>query len=66
PVLVGASRKTFVRKLAGESPDAIRQANIAIDAIAICNGASMVRVHEPGPARVAIAMAAAVSRATIS
>ena len=66
PVLIGASRKTFVRKIAGEAPDAIRLANIAVDALAIANGASIIRVHEPGPARVAVAMAAAVTRATIS
>jgi dihydropteroate synthase len=66
PVLIGASRKTFVRKIAGESPEGIGVANLAVDAIAIANGASIVRVHEPGPARVAVAMAAAVTRATIS
>jgi len=65
PVLIGASRKTFVRKIAGESPEAIRLANVAIDALAIANGASIIRVHEPGPARAAVAMAAAVTRATI-
>lgn len=66
PVLIGSSRKTFVRKIAGASAECTLLGNAAIDAIAIANGASIVRVHEPGPARAAVAMAAAVSRARIS
>ncbi len=66
PVLIGSSRKTFVRKIAGTSADDLLFGTAAIDAIAIANGASMVRVHEPGPARAAVAMAAAISRANFS
>jgi len=66
PVLVGASRKTFVRKLAGNDPEAVRLGNAAIEAIAVASGASIIRVHEPAAARAAVAMAAAVVRATIS
>ena len=62
PVLIGSSRKTFVRKIAGASAEEMLLGTAAIDAIAIANGASIVRVHEPGPARVAVAMAAAISR----
>ncbi len=66
PVLIGSSRKSFVRKIAGASAEEMLLGTAAVDAIAIANGASIVRVHEPGPARAAVAMAAAVSRATIS
>jgi dihydropteroate synthase len=62
PVLIGSSRKTFVRKIAGASAEELLLGTAAIDAIAIANGASIVRVHEPGPARVAVAIAAAISR----
>ena len=66
PVLIGTSRKTFVRKIAGASAEALLLGTAAIDAIAIANGASIVRVHEPGPARAAVAMAAAISRANFT
>jgi dihydropteroate synthase len=62
PILVGASRKTFVRKIAGASDDQMRFGTVAVDAIAIANGASIVRVHEVGPARAALAMASAIAR----
>ena len=65
PVLIGASRKTFVRKIAGESTEQMLLGTAAVDAIAIANGASIVRVHEPGPARAAVAMAAAIARSRI-
>jgi dihydropteroate synthase len=61
PVLIGSSRKSFVRRIAGASAEATLLGTAAIDAIAIANGASIVRVHEPGPARAAVAMAAAIS-----
>jgi dihydropteroate synthase len=66
PVLIGTSRKTFVRKIAGASAEQMLLGTAAIDAIAIANGASIVRVHEPGPARAAVAMAAAISRARVT
>ena len=65
PVLIGTSRKSFVRRIAGASEQELLLGTAAIDAIAIANGASIVRVHEPGPARAAAAMAAAFSRGTI-
>jgi dihydropteroate synthase len=65
PVLIGASRKTFVRKIAGESAEQMLLGSAAVDAIAIANGASIVRVHEPGPARAAVAMASAIARGKI-
>ena len=65
PVLIGTSRKSFVHRIAGASDQELLLGTAAIDAIAIANGASIVRVHEPGPARAVVAMAAAVSRGTI-
>ncbi len=65
PVLIGTSRKTFVRKIAGGSAEELLLGTAAIDAIAIANGASIVRVHEPGPARAAVAMATAISHSRI-
>jgi dihydropteroate synthase len=62
PILVGASRKTFVRRIAGASDDQLRFGTTAVDAIAIANGASIVRVHEVGPARAAVAMASAIAK----
>jgi dihydropteroate synthase len=65
PVLIGSSRKAFVRRIAGASAEGMLLGTAAVDAIAIANGASIVRVHEPGPARAAVAMAAAISRGRI-
>jgi dihydropteroate synthase len=62
PILIGSSRKSFIRKIAGASGEETLLGTVAIDAIAIANGGSLVRVHEPGPARVAVAIAAAISR----
>ena len=65
PVMIGASRKNFVRKIAGPSAEQMMLGTAAIDAIAIANGASIIRVHEPGPARAAMAMATAIARGKI-
>ena len=61
PVLIGASRKSFIRRIAGASDEQLSFGTAAVDAIAIFNGASIVRVHEPGRARAVVAMAAAIS-----
>jgi dihydropteroate synthase len=66
PVLVGASRKTFVRRIAGGSEAEILFGTAAVNALAVAAGASIIRVHEPGPAvavmRMGGAMAAMRSR----
>jgi dihydropteroate synthase len=62
PVLVGASRKSFIRAIAGAGREELLFGSAAIDAIAVAQGASIVRVHEPGPARAVVRMAAAVAR----
>jgi dihydropteroate synthase len=65
PVLIGASRKTFVRKIAGEDVLAIQSGNAAVHALAIANGASIIRVHDAGPSMAAMRMAVAVRQARI-
>ena len=46
PVLIGASRKRFVRRLAGESRAALVAGSIALAIRAAKAGASIVRVHD--------------------
>jgi len=58
PVLVGISRKSFIRRIAGDSPREIEFGTAAADALAVAAGASIVRVHDPGAARAAVRMAA--------
>jgi len=57
PVMVGTSRKSFIRRVAGDSPRDIEFASAAADALAVAAGAAIVRVHDPGAARAAVRMA---------
>jgi len=59
PVMVGASRKRFVRRIAGEG--GMEFGNAAVNALAVAAGASIVRVHEVAPAVAVARMAAAVA-----
>ncbi len=61
PVLVGGSRKSFVRGIAGAGREELSFGSAAVGAIAVALGASIVRVHEPGPALAAVRMAAAIA-----
>jgi dihydropteroate synthase len=61
PVLVGSSRKAFIRKVAGSSAREIEFGTAAADALAVAAGASIVRVHDPAAARAAVTIAAAVA-----
>jgi len=60
PILVGASRKGFVRAAAGGDPAAIESATTAVSAIAIAAGVAIVRVHDVASAVAAVKMAAAI------
>jgi dihydropteroate synthase len=60
PILVGASRKGFVRAMAGANPDALESATAAVSAIAVAAGAAVVRVHDVFSAAAAVKMAAAI------
>jgi dihydropteroate synthase len=57
PVLVGTSRKSFIRRIVGDSPREIEFGSAAADALAVAAGAAIVRVHDPGAARAAVRMA---------
>jgi dihydropteroate synthase len=71
PVLVGASRKSFVSRITGVSATsavatsagerALEFGTAAANALAIAAGASIVRVHDVGAAVAAVRMAAAMS-----
>ncbi len=65
PVLIGASRKSFVRAAAGTDETSQMFGTAAACAIAIAGGAAIVRVHDPAPAAAVVRMAAAVARAAI-
>jgi dihydropteroate synthase len=61
PLLVGASRKRFVRQTAGGSDEDVRFGNAAVYAWALAAGASIVRVHEVAPAVAVVRMVAAIT-----
>ncbi|MBN1539862.1 MAG: dihydropteroate synthase [Candidatus Thermoplasmatota archaeon] len=46
PVLVGASRKSFIGQLLGSGPQERLEGSLASAIIAVMNGASIVRVHD--------------------
>jgi dihydropteroate synthase len=60
PVLVGASRKSFLAETSGESPDAPSTAarlegTLAVSTLAVMGGAAALRVHDVEANRRAIA-----------
>ncbi|HUO05946.1 MAG TPA: dihydropteroate synthase [Candidatus Binataceae bacterium] len=61
PVLVGASRKSFVRKIAGGRARDVEFGTAAVDALAVAAGASIIRVHDPGAEAAVAKMAAAIA-----
>lgn len=60
PVLIGASRKRFIREAAGEDPDSVASGNDAVTALAIFSGASIIRVHDVAATVAATKMAMAI------
>jgi dihydropteroate synthase len=64
PVLIGASRKRFIRAIAGAGESDLLMGNAALNALAIAAGASIIRVHEPGPMVAAMRMAVAVAKSS--
>ena len=59
PVLVGTSRKSFLGTLTGRDVDARVPATIASNVLAFARGATLFRVHDVGPVRDALLVAAA-------
>jgi len=49
PVLISVSRKSFLRRLTGRSPDQSGPASLATELFAVLRGADYTRTHEPGP-----------------
>ena len=62
PVLVGASRKRFVRAIAGGSESDLLLGTAAANALAIAAGASIIRVHDVGPAVAVVKMVLAIAK----
>ena len=61
PVMVGASRKNFVRRIAGPEGTDLLFGTAAVSAFAVAAGASIIRVHDPGPMAAVVRMAAAIA-----
>lgn len=65
PVLVGPSRKSFLGRLTGHSDPADRlAASLAATAVAVYNGAAIIRTHDVAATRDAVCVAQAIRRAT--
>jgi dihydropteroate synthase len=62
PVLVGLSRKSMLAKITGRPVDARLAGSVALAAIAVLNGARIVRAHDVAGTFDAICVAAAVSK----
>jgi dihydropteroate synthase len=62
PVVIGTSRKSFLGRLTGRDVDDRLAATIATNVLALERGASVFRVHDVGPVRDALAVAAATVR----
>ncbi|HJU12329.1 MAG TPA: hypothetical protein VJ728_15705, partial [Candidatus Binataceae bacterium] len=61
--LIGASRKSFIRKISGNCEAGIELGTNAANAVAIASGASLLRVHDPASAVITARMAAAIAAA---
>jgi dihydropteroate synthase len=64
PLLIGASRKRFLASSADDTPNDRLAASLAAAALAVAQGASIVRVHDVGMTRRAVALADALNRVT--
>ncbi|UCE68098.1 MAG: dihydropteroate synthase [Candidatus Zixiibacteriota bacterium] len=63
PVMVGASRKSFIGKTLGVDPDQRLEGSIAAACYAVMNGADIVRVHDVVETRRAITIIEKISTA---
>jgi dihydropteroate synthase len=62
PVVYGASRKRFLGEITGRPVDDRERATAAICAIAVANGAAIVRVHDVAACTDAVRVASLVRR----
>ena len=61
PLLVGVSRKSFIGQLLGQADPAERLVgSLAATAVAVVNGAHMIRTHDVGPSREVVRVAEAL------
>ena len=63
PVLVGISRKSFIGHITGEPVDKRLTGTLAANAIALMNGANIIRVHDVKPHKDLIKMFEAIKNA---
>ncbi len=66
PVVYGASRKRFLGELTGREVDDRERATAAISALAVMNGAAILRVHDVAACIDAVKVATAVRDAKVS
>jgi dihydropteroate synthase len=57
PLVVGVSRKSFLRRIFGEGADALLAGSVAAAALAASRGASLLRVHDVAATKAAIRLA---------
>ena len=62
PLLVGPSRKAFIARVTGDELDRRDNGTCAAAAIAVCNGADIIRVHNVKAVKDAVMVADAVKR----
>jgi dihydropteroate synthase len=64
PLLVGVSRKAFIGRLTGRTDPAARlEGSLAAAAVAVYNGAAIIRTHDVAPTRDAVRVAEAIRAA---
>lgn len=66
PILVGASRKSFIGAVLDVPVDERLEGSLAAAVVAVLNGASIIRAHDVRATKRAVALADAVSRASLT
>jgi dihydropteroate synthase len=65
PVMVGVSRKSFVKSISGARPEELVLGSAAAVAVSIFNHAAIVRVHDVGAMLPVVKMAAALAKGRV-
>ncbi len=65
PILVGASHKSFLRRILGEGDDRGLHGSLAVAAVAAMRGASVLRVHDVAPTVATLRVVEAVGRSEL-
>jgi len=66
PILLGASRKSFIGKISGGDKDERLEGSIVAAALGIINGASIVRAHDVAETKKAVSLADALRERTLA